>query len=1583
MFGGSRRRRPSTTPRTSATANPNATTAAASAFMSAAQHNPNKALSSAAAAAALRARPHTPTNVAEVQTKRTARRSASVSSSGSGPAGVRRPNGHTQLERRGSSASMSERTFRSPSPHRSSTPASHEQQPPVPQIPDSHKNPATNSRKTGVGMQNFRTASQKMGDESHSWYSQPAGDTNNVRRSDTIMRTTKSPPPGPPTIITSQPTRSDSRNSVNFSYPTVFRPQSPSASPTSPSISQWKVSSPRPPASPSNSNNKPSSSSRAQTSQQLVYDPNSRRMVPKAHIEEAVEYQMKQAAEKPSRKREGGLRREGSQLAKGTVARVKGTMVDENKSYRGQPKRERAVIEPLPTADEMPLDEGPTVTTESLDQDEPAQPPESRGSIYQSPPLSTHPAPYEQDNDNQLNHSVQNRPPIIQDKLEEVDEDPEMETRTQPLQSAPEASDAIPTRQILFEGNHSQQPSLKADHHETAQHPRQISIVNRSELPEVPSEQKTPAAENKPVIELAEEIDGVRRSSSNSPARQARFAPGPAEKLAVRHVPLPRSASPIKSALKHSSSIARETSPSDITSDPSGFSAVSPDRGEESAVSRKKSVRVSFDDQGTVIVGESSPAIEADSPVAQSPQAPKRAWFSNIGRSKKKEIALDDDEVMKPRPALPSFGSIRDKKIREPEERPLVRPLEPAYSPGVSSSPELRPQSSSTLNDSETTQEPSLGQSSDHAIGALLVQDQPSRIAANISRFREPLPPVVTSIDGSGYSTDSLQSSDSEEYLDSTLEASASSIIPSTQTTQFTQPDIDDNTPDASCAAETSGIKRGEITHASTMPPQDVPRISVLVPSPMTSEHGIRADGSSTTYFDVPGGFPDYESDVSSDSQLEAAQVRAVENRSSSNATIFEPVATTVQPGQAEALPQTTLETTTPITSLDNITGDDESEGSIYSDAYEDIPDLDSSGFMSLDAIVESSTNEESKSRIHERSESLPTPATTSEPEHDPFLEGPSASRAQLTPSQDANDWEQAKAFWRSLTTERRRQLELEAAEEAGADGDREEVSLPIRRNSSKKKSPEQTQPAIQTTPAQGGAAQAMKEQDPSRVNMIPPRPKADQESPSTSPKQSHMRMSLRGEQTTKAASTQPQTGMRKTMRSNGGAQSVAKASTRQEISTQTSVSTPPVSRRNQAAKSQPQSSAMPKSGSQLTTQAKFSLQRRGSDASDSSFKRNRPTPGGTFAFRKTMRQNSPLQSPQTGAAKGSGRFSLRSLSPAGSTLRRESNTNSATTPPGMMNRTLRSNSESGHERKRSSMHFPLFGRSTKASLAGSQRLSRFENSSDEDEGAPVSFRSRINDSSDEEDNRPSSSREARSLGKVTLHGSATAPSLSRPTAVPELEEDSPELPDSDDDIMPSPLQSPQSRVTNGDFASRPGLSRPNSVAIGTSTLGRPRSGRGGLTPSFTAPDLPTKDKRGSFLGILRRNKRADQAGKIQRSELVDSAARRDTRLERDLGQLKDLRSEQSPSPRLQKRSSTSRSDSGGLQRPTSAGNLFGRNATTGAIDRPSLVDRRSVSLGLKTNDEGYDLENGNTEALDLPRKKKFGALRRMFKLDE
>ncbi|KAL7954676.1 hypothetical protein V8C34DRAFT_317119 [Trichoderma compactum] len=157
MFKLSRRRDHSLQPLTKETADPNAATAAASAFMRG-NPTPSSSLSSAAAAAALRAQPSPPTNVAQISSKRSQRRTASLSS----PIG--RDRGKSKLHRSPSVSSMSERTFRrSPSPGH--TTLGKQNVPPVPTIL------ASKAVAMPLRTQNFQPASQKSrGNQQGSWF---------------------------------------------------------------------------------------------------------------------------------------------------------------------------------------------------------------------------------------------------------------------------------------------------------------------------------------------------------------------------------------------------------------------------------------------------------------------------------------------------------------------------------------------------------------------------------------------------------------------------------------------------------------------------------------------------------------------------------------------------------------------------------------------------------------------------------------------------------------------------------------------------------------------------------------------------------------------------------------------------------------------------------------------------------------------------------------------------------------------------------------------------------------------------------------------------------------------------------------------------------------------------------------------------------------------------------------------------------------------------------------------------------------------------------------------------------------------
>ncbi|KAH7037339.1 uncharacterized protein B0I36DRAFT_64725 [Microdochium trichocladiopsis] len=1592
MFTGSRRHRPPVTHTTSASTHPNAASAAASAFMAAAANqNANRSLSSAAAAAALRARPHTPINVGAVETKRTQRRSGSVSSHGSAArsssvnASARRGRG---LERRQSSGSMTERTFRTPSPSPHRAPAMPAQpHPPVPQIPANH-------RKTqSVGMQTFRTASQKMKSEPPAYYGSPQGNPGNVRTSDGPMRSQM----GVSHEQAEPYERPGSRaSSINYSYPTKFRPQSPPASPTSyraPIPEEPRLNVPISP--PRSSRTSAASSVGSKSEPALVYDPNSRRMVPSTQPS-SIEYEVREAANRQPKKKktpDGGLGRSGSHLAKGTMNRAKGTAVN-NVPPEVQPAR-KPEAEVLPSQQERQQDEAEDTTVQQV-----ASPISSPPERLASPPPA---------------RAVGKKPSMVREDPEGEEEVPEIIT---PLsQRVLDAVEAVPEPILEQRRMAARQLEGESDDEEQQNKDDSTDIHHSTQSAGAPAS----VPENKAVTQLAKESTAVRRAVSISPDRRARFGPSVSEQLTVRHQPLPRSASPIKSALKRSGTSSRDVSPSENGSESiNGAAATTQDPG----AARKKAVRVSFDERSNVIMGESA---GGDSPASASPQSSKRPWYSSIGRSKKRDVSLDDDEVMKPRPALPSFGSIREKKAREVEERPLVRP-----SDGVRTTPELPSQSTAPENSEIPTyrtadEQAQLEASSDHAIGSVLARDHESRNEANTSRFREPLPPVVTSVDSNGYHMDTTTDDSDDDLFDHDQTPQGASAVHTTQSSQQQDEPLENLQVEPLEAVEDKVLVQPEtVARTAESPAQPVPAITVILPSPMAHEEVEKTSNSaSRQYFDVPGGFPDEDSGDAD---------RTTSQTAGPSTTVFEPEAT-IQPSQAGTLPQTKL-VTTRLASQAQPESEGSSDESIYSDAYEDISDMEG-GFMSIDAVVESPITKSSasfsshppaspvgKGKVmadspvsDKKKESASSPAIDQKPVG-------AETQDDWSQAETQDDWSQAETFWRSLTAEKRQRLAREVLEDEAAEGDREEVSTPVRRNSSRRKSAEQKKAAAEAAAVSDVAQDVHSRSE--RTYMIQPGSKATHDVLST-PEDVHMRKSLRGPQSGRSAAPAAHKGsLRKSMRGapEPRVTSPTAADRFRDSRPSTSSSALPSQMSNGAALTGTGLVDTKAASTALAKQMMPKLSRRGSDASDSSFQRSRrPASSAGFAFRSSMRQGSASGKETSPApresTKGSGRWSLRSLSPP-ATFRRNSSNFSASSPPsGMMRQSLRVNSDNGQV-KRNSIHLP-FGRGQKSPpQKKSTRSSRFAGSSDEEEVMSTGFQSRFRDSSDE-DERPGSSSQGSALSRGSLRDkSRNANAFRGATPVPEEPEDSPDLPDSDDE---KPGRAPRNAQTAAAMmVQRPGvLSRTASDNIGTNALRRSGSGRGNFTTTITSHGAtPPRERRGSFMGsILRRNKRPEQAGKIQRAEVTESAARRDTRLERDTDVLKELRADQRPtSPRLQRKLfGKKREDSWPLpqeqeatadgktdeaatasspiqQRPASSSGKLIKSSV--AHQRPSLAGRRSTSLGLP----GVAATNGNSNGVPQvsrlaydqeslvavseaggPRKKKFGTLRRMFGL--
>lgn len=1605
----------SSQPLNASTANPNAATAAISAFT---RREPSTAsLSAAAAAAALKARPTTPTNVAEVQTKRNTRRSASRSSSAgrSTPDTSARPGG--QLRRQGSSGSMTERTFRSASPgpqaRRSLSSSgilrnsyhSDEMAPPVPAIPQSVNMQAAQARQKpkslGIVTAPVRTASQKANKAGAggTWFgAAKTGDPANVRTSDAIMSTsptaqsqTQAQPHAPSRDSLERPS---SRGSpVNFSYPARIRsptftnpeeaPQLPSAAPE-PRVKTKRRSSTMSPQRGGSVRSARSSS--VASDQTLVYDPNSRRMVPQADLS-ALEQRIQTASEARPKKKKQAPARTGSHLSKGTVSRPQGSAVPSSSANAAQ-------VAAAASLRSRQADQRPTVAHYPEDEnDQPSHEPNSSGPRQAGvehradiSPSQTHyaqvsmspasnapevvPAP-QSPTANSRETGLQRKPSVVREEESESEglgSEVELEAPA-PVSTPPKASaalDSVPNRQNVYVHGVPSPPRSDLTEDAPVEPTRPPPAIPTELAAAPPSSSIEPQAINRDGSEVAAEPRDAQnthrdsRTQSKSPVRSARFGPVH-DSLTVRHEPPPRSISPRKSALKHQSP-SRGASPADAASD--GSEAGIPSH--EQTMPRKKSVRVSFDDGNTVVVGEAAGRGETDSSLPPSPQvASRRPWYSSLGIGKKKDaIPLEEDEGMKPRPMLPTFGSVRGRKQspKEPEERPLVRPHEPVHE-------ELEPPTPEPHGMDDVT----VGQSSDHALGAMIHEQEPKN-EANISKFREPLPPVVTSVEGSGYASDTA-SDDSEAALmadtprlhaDESRVSEASTLVP-------------DWKPSNGSAYEPAGGEQvasdvkdfgGEPHDASV----EVPAISVTQPSPRPVE--MEQEQASYRF---PGEFPETDIESDAENKYPAHDATLAGSSAPTRQVAFEPV---VQQEDATATvhtPSTVLATKPAAQELT----DDSDGNSVYSDAYEDPLDLEGDGFQSLDAVIVSPPRQTPPEidQVPAHGSGFSTPSL---PQKAPGHETAAIAVIQKEGvSGPVDDWEAAKAYWRSLTADKRAQLEKEAAEEAGAEGDLEDVKPEVKKPR-RKKSIEKRSAEKKVIEEQRAAV------EPERTYMVKPGSKAQDYS-------SAGYSTIRGQQA--SGKGEASTKLRKTMRSPGSAPSQPAQPAEPGARMRKSLR-PDAPGRSAATPQQP---ASPPAALGITTQitgpnrhsravsepegrpsiTQPSLRRRGSDSSVSSFKRSRPASQG-FGFRKTMRAESGSQdAEETTRDRQPSRLSLRSMSPGGgggSSLRGQ--------PPvamdGRMRTTLRggppankrrSSQDSGKGYLRFSGSFGQKAKNKKGSRFG-------DDSSDEDEAdIPRRFSSRFDDSSDEEiapEPLPSLSMPKTMRG---VHSRNTLPSPPLPEEE-ELSDDQGPVRDAEDDkshhVTSGPASLPHAQTEPG--------------------IKRSRSGRGSLP---RADDGSGRPARRSFMSsVLRRNKKQG-SGAISRPERKESAARVDTNLERSPDELNVLRSNslrdradsgatwplnEVPEPEAIQAETREPDDVKGAhvvdggtasvngQRSPS---VLGHSKSQPSLPRPSFLQRRTISHQGTIDTDIIGSDAGGRK------KKKFTTLRRMFKLDE
>ncbi|TKX23585.1 hypothetical protein C1H76_4097 [Elsinoe australis] len=871
-----------------------AAVAANSAFL---KNSPSAAsLSNAAAAAALRSHTTTPEPIAHLQTKRMVRR-GSQSSNGSGVIMGGPGQGQRPVVRRSSQGSMTERSFRSPSPGRTSPhgarPAA-EDAPPVPAVPASR--PVSRASQTPTTAKSTTPAPVKV-------YQ----------------------PTGLPKVQELQ--REGSQNSINFSRPNY----SPPVSPTRPKTAgSWF-------GAPTETNVAP---------RQSVHDRPKSALSMSSGTKSGIEAGLQSVGRSPSKKKQKpATANQGARLAAGSLSPgPQGTAVpssgQETKVTTSQPEQSAQIFKQQPKkkqAAKSPAKSAPA----------PAEPAGSDADVSDIDRRMKSPSP---SGERRPTHTLNKQPSVV---MEEPESEQDAIARKRRSQDGPYPKMAFAKRSPVLEqqlGPRSREPSLTPSM-SSAGSPQQRSRFSL-EVPE--------------------------------PHRSAHFSNNVVDTPSgIRHNPPPRSVSPAKSALKHSPSSSIRTSSPVISNSPPNRPPGSDTSDTMSMTSqdgiragkRKKSVRVSFDES----------AIEK---VPEQQEKPHVNGIKTARRSLSPAMSDEDldDETMKPRPALPSFGSVRNSASRKDQPDTVEKVTE-------------------TLPDKRTKQhDVSQGVSSDHAIASILVSDREHKASRNEN---EPLPPEVTSVEGSGHFTDSAESSDEEELV--------KVAVPPQQepARQHTEP--------------INAVEKGSVPNAAGEPSQsiDVPDIQVLPATPGIEEPSkpIEVQEPRSARISVPGGWDDAEEDMIEEENAQVAgstSAQAVSVPASQPQPQLQPVEVPSEPAEES----------------------DSDDSAAFSDAAEDASEMEAFGYASLDAIVESPVPPRAHKTEEPTSPTMSTPLMDSTPEIS-------------TPTTDGKDWSRASAYW----SNQKQQLQRRESDQPSAD---EAAPAPVSTKTKTKSTKPKSKPVVE-----------------------------------------------------------------------------------------------------------------------------------------------------------------------------------------------------------------------------------------------------------------------------------------------------------------------------------------------------------------------------------------------------------------------------------------------------------------------------------------------------------------------------------------
>lgn len=971
----------------------------------------------------------------------------------------------------------------------------------------------------------------------------------------------------------------------------------------------------------------------------------------------------------------------------------------------------------------------------------------------------------------------------------------------------------------------------------------QDSSYPRLPKPAVATTTNTLAREGKGSVRAAND-----RGQSLSPPRNAHFAPVAVELAGIKHQPPPRSISPAKSALKSSPSVSRRSN-SPVAQNGRLLSQGAPseasDTTSDGGSKKRRSIRVSFEE--TPIVAGTSAYADSETPISPSGLAASK-WSP----STEKDNEFDD--FMKPRPALPSFGSIRDKERRSAHDEVPEKVTETVSS---------TPMSASVGSVGEPLQS-----SNDHAIAGIVAQD----LATKHASLNDPLPPEVTSVEGSGYVSDSSSEDDGGSDLQKhgSLDDS-SQILPVPEPKSLTTPHEEKPT-------TPSSIKEQVI---------QVPNIALLPATPSPTEKPEPKFQSMT----IPGGWDD---DVVEPRKAEV---------SSAAAKPLEPAEPVHHPSNLHEL-----------IARDEESSDDNS--SIYSDAYEDLSDVEG-GFGSIDAMVESPVKTSPTGLMFSKF----ADKTTNEPTSSGLRNETHVDDEPELETAPAQTWDATRQHWNDLHEARKQpRADDSSADEAqrrsgvaarvtAAPVKREQPKAEPRVDSSVQSKP--IAPKSQTSqPASKPLKSAMKKTTPAQstpaVQAQPQIRKTmrDQNPQDTRTSQPQMRTSMRGPPNLDLRATDAPIQMRRSMR--GGnpprEQPQMRSSMRGSNPSAASNTGLAASRHSMmpveqkparaalqkkhippaavAAKSRPQS--MPVAPTKPV--ASVPTYDSDSDASASSFQRARGRRNNNQGERYTMRASMRQAPAPTMRANAPAPKAIRSISPPGSptpALRKSMRPSSPNPdPPKSSKFSIRSLSPMGRFRSSKPIEAAPpsptqpkkkggLSKQPKTKAPTTERAkpafkSRFADSSDEDEDSrPSRFQSRFADSDDDEP------------ADYTLPP-GLAPVRGIPRKAGEEDGDSTDLEEEVDDA-PVPLAAQKEMgagpQTNG--ASN-GLSNGNAAGQGASlTTGTLRDSKHAPLPSFEGGGK-SKTKRG-FFGLGKKKSVAKPENTAQAATTTNDATQSTT----------------------------------------------------------------------------------------------------------